>query len=85
MICLFRDDCSRESVAELAVIDASPGAFAPAVLVLGMVLLGVDQTAELARPVHAPGRHPVSGVIAVLVICHHNKIRRGVLDMLSLI
>ena len=65
--------------------DASPGAFAPAVLVLGMVLLGVDQAAELARPVHAPGRHPVSAVKAVLVVCHYNKIRRGVVDMLSLI
>lgn len=51
--------------------DASPGAFAPAVLVLGMVLLGVDQAAELARPVHAPGRHPVSGVKALLVVYHH--------------
>jgi hypothetical protein len=64
---------------------ASPGAFAPAVLVLGMVLLGVDQAAELARPIHAPGRHPVSGVKAVLVVYHHNKIRCGVVDMLSLI
>ena len=65
--------------------DASPEAFAPAVLVLGMVLLGVNQAAELARPVHAPGRHPVSGVKAVLVVCHYNKIRCGVVDMLSLI
>jgi hypothetical protein len=50
-----------------------------------MVLLGVDQAAELARPVHAPGRHPVSGVKAVLVVYHYNKIRRVVVDMLSLI
>jgi hypothetical protein len=56
------------------VTDASPGAFAPAVLVLGMVLLGVDQAAELARPVRAPGRHPVSGVKVILVVCYYNKI-----------
>ena len=65
--------------------DASPGAFAPALLVLGMVLLGVDQAPELARPIHAPGRHSVRGVKAVLVVYHHNKIICGVVDMLSLI
>jgi hypothetical protein len=62
----------------VTVTDASPRAFAPAVLVLGMVLLSVDQAAELARPVHAPGRHPVSGVKALLVVCHHETTTKTV-------